>query len=381
MDFAWTAEQERLRASVLEFATKELVHPVREHDRTSTFSHQSWRKCAEFGILGGNIPRQYGGSGRSVLDNVLIMEALGYGCRDNGFTLGLNAQMWTINQPILTFGTDAQKQEFLPRLARGECIAADAITEENAGSDALGMETTARRDGDSYILNGRKQYIGFAPIADLLIAFAKTDPSAGPWGISAFLLDADSEGIQRSSNREKLGLRTLPMGEIQFEDCRIPADRRLGREGVGMSLFNHTIEWERSFILASHVGSMARQLDMSIEHAKNRRQFGKKIGDFQSVSNRIVDMRVRLETSRLLMYKAAWLKQEGKPATLEANMTNLAVAEAFLESSMEAIRVHGGKGYLQDFEIERDLRDAVGGVIYAGTSDIQRNLIARILGL
>lgn len=370
-----------MRASVLEFATKELVHPVREHDRTSTFSHQSWRKCAEFGILGGNIPRQYGGSGRSVLDNVLIMEALGYGCRDNGFTLGLNAQMWTINQPILTFGTDAQKQEFLPRLARGECIAADAITEENAGSDALGMETTARRDGDSYILNGRKQYIGFAPIADLLIAFAKTDPSAGPWGISAFLLDADSEGIQRSSNREKLGLRTLPMGEIQFEDCRIPADRRLGREGVGMSLFNHTIEWERSFILASHVGSMARQLDMSIEHAKNRRQFGKKIGDFQSVSNRIVDMRVRLETSRLLMYKAAWLKQEGKPATLEANMTNLAVAEAFLESSMEAIRVHGGKGYLQDFEIERDLRDAVGGVIYAGTSDIQRNLIARILGL
>jgi alkylation response protein AidB-like acyl-CoA dehydrogenase len=245
----------------------------------------------------------------------------------------------------------------------------------------MAMSTHAVKEGDSYRLNGRKTYIGMAPLADLALVYAKTDPDAGQWGISAFLVEKETAGFSAGENVTKMGLRTMPMGEFVFDDCRVSESCRLGAEGSGMSLFNHAMEWERSFILCSHVGAMARQLRECVEFARSRKQFGKTIGDFQSVSNRIADMSVRLETCRLLLYKLAWMKQAGRTATLEATMANLWHAESFLASSLDAIRTHGGRGYLTDHEVERDLRDATGGVIYAGTSDIQRNLIARLQGL
>jgi alkylation response protein AidB-like acyl-CoA dehydrogenase len=381
MDFSWTAEQLARRLEVIEFAEANLNDGLEERDRDLVFPQEAWQRCAEFGILGCNVPGEHGGNGRDVLNAVCLLEALGQGCRDNGLLLALNAQIWTIHEPLLAFGSEEQKQKYLPALCSGQIIAADAITEEDAGSDAMGMETTARRSGDGYVLNGRKMFIGMAPRADLAIVFAKTDPEAGQWGISAFLVERGTPGFSCSENRAKMGLRTMPMGEFTFEDCVVPESCRLGGEGAGMSLFNHTMEWERCLILSSHVGAMARQLDECVAFAKKRTQFGQTLGGFQSVTNRIAEMALRVETCRTLLYKVAWLKHHGKPAALEAAMAKLHFSECFTASSLDAIRTHGARGYLTDFGIERDLRDAVGGVIYAGTSDIQRNLIARLLGL
>ncbi len=381
MDFSWTPDQLELRKRVISFAEVELNDGNRKDDEQLHFSIEKWKQCAVFGILGGNVPTAYGGQARDVLTNILTMEALGQGCHDNGLTLGVNAQMWTVQEPLITFGSEAQKQAYLPKLCSGELIAADAITEENAGSDALSMQTVAKKVDGGYELNGKKCYIGMAPIAGLFLVFALTQPDAGQWGISVFLVERDTPGLSCSENREKMGLRSLPTGDVILEDCFVPDSQRLGGEGIGMSLFSHTMEWERSFILASHVGAMEAQLQRCVDYAKTRKQFGESVGSFQSVSHRIADMRLRLETSRLLMYKAAYLKQKGDTAALESTLANLHISESFVESSLAAIRTHGARGYLSEFEVERDLRDSVGGVIYAGTSDIQRNMIAKLLGL
>lgn len=380
MDFSLTNEQESIREEVLAFA-KTLSSDLCERDARSRFDLNAWKKIAAYGLLQGFAPIEYGGKGWDTTTQVAALEAFGEGCPDNGLCLALSSLVWTILPTILTVGSEFQKQTYLPRLLSGECIAADGITEESAGSDAIAMQTEAIGCAEGYRLNGEKCHVGFAPIADLVILFAKTDFDAGPWGVSTFLVDTNLPGIQRSDNTEKMGLRTLPMGSITFDNCIIPESARLGDEGVGMSLFNQSMEWERSFILASQVGTMARQLAQCVAYAKSRKQFGKPIGANQSVSNRIADMRVRLETCRLLLYRTAWLKDQGKSVALEASITKLSISEAFVNSSLDAIRIHGAKGYLTEYQIERDLRDATGGLIYAGTSDIQRNLIARLTGL
>lgn len=381
MDFAWTPEQQARRDAVVAFARAHLNDSVYERDRDEQFLRDGWRKCAEHGILGANVPVEYGGAGRDIVTAVLLLEALGYACRDNGLPLAASAQLWTIQEPILAFGTEEQKRRYLPRLCAGEILAADAVTEEGHGSDALRMEATARRTSAGYVLNGRKQFIGMAPVADLALVFARTDASVGPWGLSAFLVEKGTPGFHATPPISKMGLRTVPMGGFDLVDCEVPETNRLGPEGIGMSLFNHTIEWERSFILASHVGVMARQVEECMAYAKARKQFGAPISSFQAVSHRIADMKVRLEVARLLLYKLAWMKAQSQPAALEASVTKLYVSEAFVSSGLDAVRTHGARGYASAMGVERDLRDALGGVIYAGTSDIQRNVIARLLGL
>lgn len=381
MDFSLTAQQQDLRARVIAFAREDLPKSVAERDRSSSFDAESWMKCARFGLLWGNVPSELGGAGWDDTTTVVALEALGYGCRDNGLTLGVNSLVWTILKPLLVFGSASQKSKYIPLLCSGQWLAADGITELAAGSDAMAMQTTATRVEGGYTLNGTKSFIGFGPDASLALVLAKTQPAAGAWGISAFLVERGTKGFEQSPNKQKMGLRTLPMGDLTFENCFVPEGARLGPEGVGLSLFNTTIEWERSFILASHVGAMERQLEDCARFAKERKQFGKPIGSFQSVSNRIADMRARLETSKLLLYKAAWLKDRGDAAAMESAIANLCISEAFLQSSLDAVRIHGARGYVSEFEVERDLRDATGGVIYAGTSDILRNLIARMLGL
>jgi alkylation response protein AidB-like acyl-CoA dehydrogenase len=210
---------------------------------------------------------------------------------------------------------------------------------------------------------------------------ANVNPRLGKWGVTAFLVEKGTPGFSASPVRSKMGLRTIPFGELIFDDCFIPEANRLGGEGTGFSLMNHSLEYERCCILASQLGAMERQLEDAINFARKREQFGKPIGQFQSVSNRIVEMKLRLETSRLLLYKVAWLKKIGKSAMMEAALLKLQLSESFVTSSLDAIRTYGGNGYLPEFDVERDLRDAVGGVLYAGTSDIQRNIIARLLGL
>ena len=382
MDFSWTPEQLEFRDRVIAFGRDVLEPASAAHDRDSVFARDNWKRCAEFGIQSLSLPARY--TGRDDVDfltAILAMEGLGFACEDNGLTFALNAQTWTVQLPILQSASDELKDRYLPGMAAGDLIGAHAISEPESGSDVFSMRTRAEKRGGGYVLNGTKHYISLAPVADVAMVFALTDPEAGKWGVSAFLVELDSDGITRSQNHEKMGLRTVPFGDITFEDCVVPEGNRIGPEGAGVSLSTSFLEWERCAILASQIGAMQRQLERAIDYAKQRKQFGQSIGKYQSVANRIVDMRLRLETARLLLYRTAWLKQSGKPAMTEAALLKLHLAETFVESSLDAIRVHGGYGYVSDNGIERDLRDAVGGTIYAGTSDIQRNIVARLLGL
>jgi L-prolyl-PCP dehydrogenase len=381
MDFSWTEEQLKFKNAVVEFAQKELNQGLIERDRQGELARENWKKCAQMGILGLAIPEEYGGSGADILTTMLVMEGLGYGCRDNGLIFAMNAQMWSVQHPILTFGSDAQKQKYLPGLCSGDLIGAHAMSEPDSGSDAYSLRTRAKRVDDGYVLNGTKMFVTNAPVADVDLVFATVDPAKGSGGVTAFLLDKGTPGLKVSRNIEKMGLRTSPMGEIILEDCVVPVESRLGPEGAGSSIFNSSMEWERSCILGSHVGAMERQLEGCVSYARERRQFGQLIGKFQSVANRIAEMKVRLETARLLLYKVAWLKQRGKPAIMEAALAKLYLSECFVQSSLDAIRTYGGYGYMTEFEVERELRDAVGGTLYSGTSDIQRMIIARWLGL
>ena len=381
MDFSWSDDQLAFKESVIKFAKNELNDDTIERDRNSLFDKKLWQKCARFGIQGLAIPEEYGGLGADPLTTVLALEGLGYGCRDNGLNFALNSQMWSVQPTILDFGSEAQKGKYLPGLCRGDLIGAYGMTEPDSGSDAFSLRTQAKKQDKGYVLNGTKTLVTFAPLADFVVVFATIDPELGKWGITVFVVDKDTPGFKVSRRMNKMGLRTVPIGELIFEDCFIPEEQRIGPEGAGSSIFNSAQEWERSIILASQLGSMERQLEQAIQYASNRRQFGQPIGKFQSVSNRIADMKVRLETARLLTYKVAWLKSIGKPVMMDAALAKLYLGECFVESSLDAIRVHGGYGYMTEFEVERDFRDAVGGTIYGGTSDIQRNIVAGLLGL
>jgi alkylation response protein AidB-like acyl-CoA dehydrogenase len=381
MDFSWTDEQMAYKKAVINFAQKELNAGMIERDQQSTFPNELWKKCAGFGIHGMPFPEKYGGSDADILTTMLTMEGLGYGCHDNGLIFGINAQMWSVQMPIFAFGTEAQKEKYLPGLCSGQVIGAHGMTEPDTGSDAYALRTRAERRDGGYVLNGTKMFVTNAPVADLAVVFATLDPSKGLWGITGFIVEKGMPGFTISQKIEKMGLRTSPMGELILRDCFVPEENRVGPEGAGSRIFNHSMEWERSCILASHLGVMERQLEKSIQYARDRVQYGKPIGKYQSVANRIVDMKVRLETSRLLLYQVAWLKKNGKTAVMEAAMAKLYLSECFVQFGIDAIRTLGGYGYMTEFEVERDLRDAIGGTIYSGTSDIQRNIIARLLGL
>jgi len=383
MDFSWSEAHIDYKDEVIRFVRENLQYDVIKADAQSLFPRESWEKCASFGIQGLSVPKKYGGTYEEIdlMHAVLAMEGLGYACADNGLAFGLNAQMWTMQMPLYHFGNDAQREKYLPRLTSGKIIGAHALTEPNAGSDVFSLQMTAEKVEGGYILNGKKCYITLAPIADIALIFANINPKLGKWGMTAFLVEKGTKGFLQKPMQEKMGLRTVPIGEFELNDCFVAEESRLGKPGAGFSIMNHSLEYDRCCILASQLGAMERQLEDTIAFVKERKQFGQSIGKFQSVSNRIADMKLRLETSRLLLYKVAWLKQNGKPAMLEAAMLKLHLGESFVQSSLDAIRSNGGRGYLTEYGVERDLRDAVGGVLYAGTSDIQRNIISRLLGV
>jgi alkylation response protein AidB-like acyl-CoA dehydrogenase len=381
MDFSWSEEQLTYRQAVVDFARNELNAGLMERDQTGQFSRESWQKLARFGIIGLPFPEAYGGSEADILTTMLAMEALGYGSGDNGVIFGINAQMWSVMMPILKFGSESVKQKYLPAMCRGELIGAHGMSEPDSGSDAYSMRTRADKVDGGYVLNGSKTFVTNAPVSDVAVVFATVDPKRGMWGVTGFVVETGTPGYTISRTIAKMGLRTSPMGEQIFQDCFIPEENRLGPVGAGANIFKDSMEWERACILGSHVGAMERQLETSIAYAREREQFGQPIGKFQTVANRIVDMKVRLETARLLLYKVAWLKSEGKTAVMEAALAKLYLAECFVASGIDAIKTHGGYGYMTEFEVERDLRDAIGGMLYSGTSDIQRNIIARMLGL
>jgi alkylation response protein AidB-like acyl-CoA dehydrogenase len=381
VNFEFNEEQLEFKKSAISFAQKTLNDEVIERDRDAVFSRELWKKCAAFGIQGSAFPEQYGGLNTDIFSTMLLMEGLGYGCRDSGLIFAINGQMWTVQMPILRFGSDAQKEKYLPKLCSGELIGANGVTEPDSGSDAFSLSTSARLEGDHYVLNGTKTFCTSAPVADLFMVFATVDKRKGFMGVTAFLVERDFAGFRVGRAIEKMGLKTAPMAELILEDCRVPVTSRLGKEGNGAAIFEDTAEWERTCILASILGGMERQLEQCIKFSKERKQFGKAISKYQSIANKIVDMKLRMETARLLLYKVAWTKQARGKAAMDAALAKLYLSECWVRSCLDAVQIHGGYGYTTEYEVERDLRDSVGSTLYSGTSEIQRNIIARYLGL
>jgi alkylation response protein AidB-like acyl-CoA dehydrogenase len=381
MEFSFTEEQTRFKEAAVKFAQRELNKEAMEREQKGQFHWDGWKKCADFGVLGLPIPKKYGGLESNVLTCMLTMQGLGRACKDSGLLFAVNSHIWTCEIPILTFGTDEQKERYLPSLCKGVLVGGHAMTEPDSGSDAYSIRTTAVRKGDRYILNGTKTFISNAPIADILLVFAYTDKSKGVGGISTFIVEKSFPGFSVGKPLDKMGLRTSPTGEVILRDCEVPAENRLGKEGAGTAIFNTEMEWERSCLFACHLGAMERLLDTCVKYANERSQFGKPIGKFQSISNKIADMKVRIELSSLVLYKLAWMKALGKRAPMEAAIAKLYVSESYVASSLDAIQIHGGYGYMTEFGVERDLRDSIAGRIYSGTSEIQRNVIASLLGL
>jgi L-prolyl-PCP dehydrogenase len=381
MDFSWSDQQRELLDAVGRFAKEQLDYDMIENDRNAVFNHDAWKKCAGFGIHGLLVSEEYGGLGQDPITTVAALERLGYACRDNGLLFSINAHMWTAIIPLVYNGTEAQKKKFLPGLCDGSIIGGNAMSEPNSGSDAFSLGTTAVKKGNKYILNGSKIFVTNGPIADVLLVFAATDKSKGASGLSAFLVEKDSPGLDLSHKIEKMGVRTSPMGEVFFTDCEVPEENLLGKEGAGSWLFTRSMTWERGCILAAAVGTMQRLLETCIRYANERKQGGQSIGKYQQVATKIVDMKMRTENARHMLYKCAWAAGHRSAVYLEAAMAKLEISESWVKCCEDAIQIHGGYGYMVEYEIERELRDALGSKLYSGTSEIQRNIIASLLGL
>ena len=382
MDFSLTEEQQLLRENIVRFSREVLNKDVAKRDREQTFSKELWRRCAEIGIQGLPVPEQYGGSGVDALSSAIALEALGYGCQDGGLVFSLCAHILSCVVPLWLHGNEEQRQRYLPGLCDGTLIGVHAMTEPGSGSDAFALRTKAEPDGAGFRINGTKTFISNGPVADLIIVFAMTDPKKGyHGGVTAFLVENTVPGFQAGRKFEKMGLRTSPIGELVFEDMYVKAEAVLGTVGAGSALFTNAMDWERICLFASHIGTMERLLEQSISYARTRTQFGQAIGKFQAVSHRIVDMKVQLEAARLLTYRSAWRLGRLKNVSMDASMTKLFVSESLVNAALATIQIYGGYGYMTETEVERALRDAVGSTIYSGTSEMQRNIIARWLGL
>lgn len=375
MNFSLTDEQQALRDSVLDFAKRALSGTGDGFDR------ERWQACADFGILGMPVPESLGGSGHGLVDTTVAMEALGIGCRDQGLLFSIHAHLWAVVTPLIEFGTDQQRERYLTGLMDGSILGGHAMSEPHSGSDAYALRTRATARDGGYVLDGTKTFVTNGPVADLFVVFATVNPARKMWGVTAFLIEKGTEGLSVSEPFEKLGLRSSPMSEVILEECWVPEEARLGAEGQGGPIFGHSMEWERGSILGSTVGRMAAQLDEVVAYAREREQFGRPIGDFQLVAGRIADMRIRLEAARLLLYRTAWQQESTGHAALEAAMAKTYISEAAVQSSLDAIQVLGGYGYMEEYPFAADLRDSVGGTLYSGTSEIQRLNIARELGL
>ncbi|MBI1802495.1 MAG: acyl-CoA dehydrogenase family protein [Chloroflexi bacterium] len=382
MDFSLSEEQKSLRDGIIRFAQKELNDGASQRDKEQTFNRELWLKCGEMGIQGLPIPEAYGGSGLDTLSTMIALDALGYGCTDSGLVFSLGAHLCSCVVPIWKHGSEEQKRKYLPGLCDGSLIAVHGMSEPNSGSDAFAMLTKAVPDGDGFRINGTKTFSSNGPVADLALVFAVSDADKGYYGgITGFLIEKGTPGFRVGPKIEKMGLRTSQMSELVLDDVRVGPEAVLGSPGDGTVIFGHGMDFERIGIFASHVGTMQRLLEKVIAHARERTQFGQRIGKFQAVSHRIADMKVQLEAARLLTYQAAWRMDHVRSVSLDASMTKLFVSESLVKAALDTVQIFGGYGYMVEYEVERALRDAIASTIYSGTSEVQRNIIARFLGL
>ncbi|KGP92980.1 acyl-CoA dehydrogenase [Pontibacillus chungwhensis BH030062] len=379
MNFELSKEQEMTQKMVRDFAQEVIAPRAVELDKTSTFPKDIFDQIGELGLLGIPFPEQYGGSGGDTITYALAVEEIGRVCGGTGLSYAAAVSLGS--SPIYYFGTKEQKEEFLVPLAKGEALASFGLTEPNAGSDAGGTQTRAVRDGDEFVINGEKSWItnaGYAKTLTVTAVSGKDDK--GKNIISAFLVPTDTPGLKISSNYDKMGVRASNTSEIILEDVRVPKENILGDPSKGFKQFLYTLDGGRISIAALAVGIAQASLDKALAYAKERKQFGQPISNFQAIQFKLADMAMEVELARNIVLKAAWLKDQKKPFTKESAYAKLFASETAFRSANQAIQIHGGYGYMREYEVERFLRDAKLLEIGEGTSEIQRLVISRQLG-
>ena len=375
MDFDLTPEHQAIRTLARDFADREIAPGARERDRSETFPADVLRKMAPIGFLGGPVPEEYGGMGVDMISHSLITEEIGR--VDSSVRTTLSVQISLVEMTILRFGTEAQKRTYLPALCTGEIIGCFGLTEPEVGSDATKLRTTAKPDGDGWVLNGRKMWISNGSVSKLALVFAQADPSKGHKGITAFVLERDRDGYGSQAIHGKLGLRSSDSSELILENVRVPDSARLGEIGEGFKIAMTSLDGGRYSVAAGAVGVAQACIDASVAYSTQRQAFGKPIAGHQLVAELIADMIVETEAARLLVWRAGQLKDRGAPSTRETSIAKLYASEAAQRAADGAIQIHGGYGFSNEFPVERYWRDARVNRLYEGTTQIQKLIIAR----
>jgi alkylation response protein AidB-like acyl-CoA dehydrogenase len=376
----WSADQVALREGLAAWH-KALSQDHVEQDAEGVFPWDKWALVRDTGLLGLPFSEEWGGLGQDLLTTMYVLEGLGEGCRNGGLNFSITTSMVSTGVPLQRFGSPDLKARYLPLICSGEAIGAHAITEPDGGSDALHMGTKAVRDGDVFVLNGSKTFVSNGPVADLFIIYAKTHPDGGPLGITAFLVERTNPGIEVGQPLTKMGLKTSPLSELFLDDVVVPATNVVGQVGGGFLLLDHVMKWEILCSFIVNVGEMQHRMGQCLEYAKTRIAFGKPIGAFQQVANKIVDMKVKVDTARKWLYDTAVRFAAGENVTVDIAISKLLTSESNVASALAAVQIFGGNGYMSEYGLEKDLRNAVAGTIYSGTTEIQYNRIASMLGL
>lgn len=376
----WTEDQDRLRQACSRWHASLSADRLAQ-DRDGAFPWDKWGLVRQSGMLRIPFETRWGGLGHELLTTMYVLESLGHGCRDGGLSFSVVTHMTSTGVPLQRFGSAALADRYMPAICDGSLIGAHAISEPEAGSDVMSMRTTATPDGDAFVLHGKKAFVTNGPVAGIFVVYARTGAVQGSFGITAFLLERATPGLAVGPPLDKMGLGNSPLCELILDGCRVPRERMLGRLGSGFLIFDHVMKWEIlcSFIVA--VGQMQHRLERCLAHATTRIQFGQPIGSFQSVSNKLVDMKIGVETSRKWLYDTAERFIGNLNVTADLAISKLVGSESNVASAMAAVQIFGGRGYLSENGLEADLRDAVAGTIYSGTSEIQRQRIAKVLGL
>lgn len=373
MNFALTEEQKQYRYEFIKFAREHLNGDL----ENSPFSRELWKEIANFGMFGLTISDTYGGLGESYLTAAIAFDALGYACKNNGLIFAINNHIWVAQNLIYLYGTELLKDKYVKKMVDGDLIGAFALTEAESGSDAFNMSTKAEKNGNYYLVNGCKMFISNGPIADVFIVLARTEKTK----FTAFVVERNFDGVKTGRNIEKMGLDGCPTSELILENCRVPEENILGTLNMGENIISAALEWERCYEFVPHIGAMQRIMENCIEHAQTRKQFGKPISEYQAISHKISDMYVCIEMSRQMLYKIAWMKDCGKRAFIEASAFKLYLSENYVKTCQNAMQIFGAYGYSKEYDLEREMRDALASTIYSGTSEIQRNTIFRLISI
>ena len=376
----WTEEQRALRDRFRQWHGTFSENHI-ANDQAGSFARDAWQAVMKSGILRLPFAREWGGLEQDLLTTLYVLEDLGRGCRDGGLSFSISTQICSTGIPLQRYGSDELKARYLSRICEGSAITAHAISEPQGGSDAMSMQTTATDEGDHFVLDGRKVFVSLGPVADLIVVYARTDNQPPPFGITAFIVERDTPGLTIGPSIAKMGTRTSPFCELSFIDCKVPTGNIIGKRNSGFVVFDHVLKWEILCSFMITTGEMQHRLERCIEFARTRKQFGQAIGAFQSVSNKIVEMKIATETARKWLYDTAEKFAADANVTTDIAISKLVVSEGNIASALSAIQIFGGRGYLTEYGLEKDLRDAVGGAIYSGTSEIQRQRVAAMLGL